>query len=472
MFKNLKLIGVIFLSVLLLTNCKKENKSDPAGQGEVTFSTYLTTNLDKSGENNCELTAHYAYVVVNGMDYRLPVFYIDGMMTTQSIKLDPGDYNLEEFILMNDNETPHFYDDDLIVMASVNEEGEFAEYVEMTLPYSFNVESFIKLETHVEVICYWPEFYDYYGFEFFTFWVTHVHEWFFFGDLCLKAPYEYEGSLYAEQSEGLQSDVPAIFEIDVYRNGEYLSTFSNADFLGEGMPLKIIYVDREGIEDAYELMLKVLVKVGDEFEYVFFESWTFMDVADLPNGDDGITDFVIGNCLYDEVDVWLPPWMNLPTGITYDCVHPGENSYFDITLSDIGPGYDIQNGGPYEGWCADLDNDIGPGTYIMDAYSSLYPEVLPGVWSMKGDELNACNWLFNHLDLYEYTPEEMQDALWCLFDGVPCTGVAATMAADALVHVDYSPLPGGWAAVLFFDTEDDPFDDEDHTQITFFQVDP
>ena len=198
----------------------------------------------------------------------------------------------------------------------------------------------------------------------------------------------------------------------------------------------------------------------------------FDDIADLSYGEDGITYFVIGNCLYEEVDVWLPPWMNLPTGITYDCVHPGENSYFDITLSDIGPGYDIQNGGPYEGWCADLNNDIGPGIYIMDAYSSLYPELLPGLWSLKGDALNSCNWLFNHLELYTYTADEMQDALWCLFDGVPCTGVAAEMVADALIHSDYSPLPGGWAAVLFFDVEDDPFDDESHTQITFFVVDP
>ena len=156
--RNIKLFGVMVLSLLLLTNCKKENNTNTAGQGEVTFSTYLTTNVDKSADNNCELTVHYAFVVVDGMDYRLPVFYIDGMITTQSIKLDPGDYDLEEFILMNDNGTPHVYYDDLIVMASVNEEGEFAEYVEMTLPYSFDVQEFIKLETHVEVICYWPEF--------------------------------------------------------------------------------------------------------------------------------------------------------------------------------------------------------------------------------------------------------------------------------------------------------------------------
>ncbi len=472
MMNNLRLIGVIFLSVLLLTNCKKDDKVTDNGQGEVVFSTNKTSNFDKSAESNCELTVSYAFVVVNEMTYNLPVFYIDGMITTQAIKLDAGDYTLEEFILMNDNETPEILDDDIVVMASVNEEGEFANYVEMTLPYDFTVEAFLKVELHVEVICYYPEYYDWYGFEFFTVWVTNIHEWFFFGDLCLKAPYEYEESLYAEQSQGLQVDVPAIFEIEVWRNEEYLTTFSNESFLGENNPLKITYADREGILDEYELRLNVLVKVGDGFEYVYFYSWFFTDVAELPTNGDGVTDFVIGNCVYDAPDLLLAPWMNLPMGITYDCVHPGENSYFDITLSNIGPGYDIQNGGPYEGWCADLDNTIGPGAYIMDAKSSLYPELLPGVWQLKGPALNACNWLFNNLDNYVYTPEEMQDALWCLFDGVPCTGVGATMVADALNHQDFSPLPGGWAAVLFFDVNDDPFINTDHTQITFFVVDP
>jgi hypothetical protein len=49
-------------------------------------------------------------------------------------------------------------DDDIIVMASVNEEGEFSSYVDMTLPYTFTVDAFIKVELHVEVICYYPEY--------------------------------------------------------------------------------------------------------------------------------------------------------------------------------------------------------------------------------------------------------------------------------------------------------------------------
>jgi len=149
MINKFKLFGIIFLSALLLTNCKKDDKVADNGQGEVVFSTNLTSNFEKSAENNCDLTVSYAFVVVNEMTYNLPVFYIGGMITTQAIKLDAGEYTLEEFILMNDNGTPEILDDDLIVMASVNEEGEFATYVEMTLPYDFIVEAFLKIELHV-----------------------------------------------------------------------------------------------------------------------------------------------------------------------------------------------------------------------------------------------------------------------------------------------------------------------------------
>ena len=303
---------MIFLSILLLTNCKKENKTVDDGLGEVIFAPGLTTNFDKDAEFNCDLTVSYAYVVVDGMSYELPVFYINGKLTTQAIKLGIGVYDLEEFILMNDNETPEIKDDDVIVMASVNEEGDFAPYVEMTLPYEFVVEGFIKVELFVEVICYYPEFHEWYGFEFFAVQRTDIHEWFFYGDLCLEYPYDYEGSLYEEQSEGLQADVPAIFEIEVWRNEEKLFTFSNASFLGEDKPLKVTYADRVGILDEYEFRLSTLVKVGGEFEYVYFYSWFFDDVGDLPTGFDNVTDFVIGNCVYDELDLVLPPWIDYP----------------------------------------------------------------------------------------------------------------------------------------------------------------
>lgn len=312
MFKNMKLIGVIFLSVLLLTNCKKDDKVADNGLGEVVFSPNQTSNFEKSAENNCELEVSYAMVVVNEMTYNLPVFYIDGMLTTQAIKLNAGDYILEEFILMNDNETPEILDDDIVVMSSVNEEGEFESYVDMTLPYEFTVEAFLKVDLHVEVICYYPEYYDWYGFEFFTVWVTNIHEWYFFGDLCLEYPDLYEGSLYELQTEGLQADVPAIFEIEVWRNEEYLGTFSNESYLGEEMPLKVIYADRVGIEDNYEFKLYVLVNVGEGFDYEYFYTWAFTDLAELDMGEDGVTDFVIGDCVYDGIDLVLPPWMDYP----------------------------------------------------------------------------------------------------------------------------------------------------------------
>ena len=332
MFNNIKLIGVIVLSMLLFTNCKKDDKVADKGQGEIVLAPNLNIDFEKSAESNCDLPVSYAIAVVNGTSYNLPVFFIDEKITTQAIKLDAGDYTLDEFILMNDNETPHVYDDDLIVMASVNEDGEFAEFVDFTLPYNFTVEAFIKIDLYVEVVCYYPEFHEYYGFEFFTVWVTNIHEWFFYGDLCLENPSDYEGSLYDGQSEGLQADVPAIFEIEVWRNEEYITTFSNEDFLGEGSPLKIIYTDRVGIQDVYLLKLNVLVKVEDDFDYETLYEWTFIDEGDMDTGMDNVTDFVVGDCVYSETDYLLEPYVNVyVVGIStpVSVVYGGDTTFYD-----------------------------------------------------------------------------------------------------------------------------------------------
>jgi hypothetical protein len=307
MLKNMKIIGVIFLSLFLLTNCDKENKVEDRGQGEVVLAPNLNSDFQKSAESNCDLPVSYAIAVINGETYNLPVFYIDDKLTTQAIKLDDGDYTLDEFILMNDQGTEDMEDDE-IVMASVNEDGDFADYVDFTLPYEFTVEAFIKINLYVEVVCYYPEFYLDYGFQFFTVWVTNIHEWYFFGDLCLEYPDLYEGSLYEEQSEGLQADVPAIFEIVVWRNDDYLTTFSNEDWLGEGSPLKVTYTDRVGIPDIYLFKLKVLVKTEDDFEYEWLYEWIFTDVGDLDTGMDNVTDFVVGDCVYNGMDYILEPW--------------------------------------------------------------------------------------------------------------------------------------------------------------------
>jgi hypothetical protein len=78
------------------------------------------------------------------------------------------------------------------------------------------------------------------------------------------------------------------------------------------MPLKVTYADRVGIVDNYEFRLNVLVDMGEGFDYVYFYTWYFTDMGDMATGDDGVTDFVIGDCVFDGMDLILPPWMDGP----------------------------------------------------------------------------------------------------------------------------------------------------------------
>ena len=98
-----------------------------------------------------------------------------------------------------------------------------------------------------------------------------------------------------------------------------------------------------------------------------------------------------------------------------------------------------------------------------------------------GAELNKVNWVFNHLYLMPaYDSDQMQGAIWLIVDpnadsnpnwpfGTPdATMLAIAQLADA--HGDYSPLPGGYAAVLMYPIVGDG--ECVNTQITFREVDP
>jgi hypothetical protein len=71
-----------------------------------------------------------------------------------------------------------------------------------------------------------------------------------------------------------------------------------------------------------------------------------------------------------------PLGLNLPTTpVTMNIAHPGAVSYWSVTFSGIGDGYDISNGN-YPGWCADADTQIGQGTHQTRLYSA-YDTALP-----------------------------------------------------------------------------------------------
>ncbi len=481
--KRLALLTVLIAAVLF--GCKKEETA-PATQDVVFTPQTMSTGGLKSSNSQ---TADYAKVVINGTAYFPQVFYLDGNTYTQSIKLPVGTYTISEFMLMDDNNTPDDQSDDIILKATPMAGSTYADFVTNPLTFDFTVEAFKKAEVQIEVLNFEAASYDEFGFTWFNAQENTVREQLFFGDLCAKHPADYAGSLYENQSNGLQIDMPAIFRIDVYQNGTFFKSYNNeyhadgSGWYGEGAPLHVLYNDRDGETDNFEFKLYILVADGNSFSYKLFHTWTFSDDETIDAGSDGVVDFVLGNCQVSDADLVLPPYMNLPETLTWKILHaPAQsgNAYIDAEVSNVPAGYDITNG-VWDAFCGDYGTSISMGTtYSMDVYSSLYPDNIPSDQypNTNTDNYDKVNWLINHLDNYPtHTWEDVQAFIWKMttnWDGSneylvgtwADRPVAQTMYADAMANgAGYVPLPGQYAAVLLAGAND-------HIQFQFILVDP
>jgi hypothetical protein len=289
---------------------------------------------------------------------------------------------------------------------------------------------------------------------------------------------DYLGSLYAQQPGGLKLDMPAIFQIEVKRNGVPLKVVNNEAWLGVGQPLCVSYPDELDSTDNYEFILSVLVRVGSNFEYKAFHTWTFADDGIINAGDDGVVDFVLGNCVQSDADFTFAPYMNLPTSVDMDIHAPGNPGYWDLTVNSVTPAgsYDF-GAGSYTAFCGDHDHYINNGNHLADVFSSLNDANWPaGDILFSLTQIAEVNWLFNHLSYYGMDAENLtqaqglvlQDAIWNILNSYGALGTAATMSSDASSHGNFIPLPGGWAAVLLVSTTDQ----NDPPQLIFTIVDP
>jgi len=486
-----KLLFLVLLIAAVVFSCQKKD-SEPAQQDVVFSATLIEPALKNTAEiPDCisGLTPEFAHVVIaddlqgNGAkDYYPLVFYLDGKLYSQAIKLDPGTYYVLSFEVYDGGGDGFGGAADQLYMATPGTDSDFDQYVTQTVPFDFAVTAFTKIEIDVEVLCYQKKFHDNFGFFWFNITEIIVREQCFFGDICLKHWQDYEGSNYDEQPGELGLDMVAIMEIKVYKNGNYVETFTNntaEQNYGVGAPVCVTYADELGEPDTFTFELYILVKQGDQFVFVLFHTWTFEDDEMIGAGDDGVVDFVLGSCNLTATDLQLIPYQNLPATcdlVVGNSVPGSQGTYFDVTLSNIGPGYDIWNG-VWGVYCGDQETDITgnsshPG---IGVFGSLMPQLLPAfVEQQLKDNLDQANWLMNHLGDYTgETYQDVQNALWIILDqnvvfpgslGSP-SALALQMAADAALYGNnYVPLPGGWAAVLFIA---DP-----QVQIIFTIVDP
>ena len=259
--------------------------------------------------------------------------------------------------------------------------------------------------------------------------------------------------------------------------------FNNMDWLGIGEPLCIRYPDYDAEVDYYEFDLYLWAMVGDQMGWVFLYTFTWNDIFEdtYPPGDDGVYEFVVGNCVATETDMLFPPYMNIPANGTMHLYYPANpgsqtGAYWDIEFGGFGAGYDIVAGIVYPAWCGDHNTTIGYGTHDVNFFTTLDPvAVMPGPNHLSDLKLEQLNYLFNHYDTYGidmYVPmfgsefTDIQQAMWGVVHStqanVPwepnggATPLAVTMATQALIHgAGYTPLPGGDAGILAFDDNGD-----------------
>lgn len=454
-----KLLYLLAIIGLGLTSCNKPEEI-PLEQDVVLEVTTAATNFKSSCDNP---VAHYAQITMDGTTFNVDVFYLDGKIYTNTIKLTPTSHSITMFVLKNDNGTPGNLADDVEVLATPTTGAAYASFVNTALPQTFQVDAFKKNEVKMQVLCFKPTQITNFGFSWFAIDQLTVREIAFFGDFCTKYYADYVGSLYALQSGGLRHDMPAIFKIDVKRNGNLIATYNNEAWKGEGQTLKVQYPDYHNVVDNFEFDLSILVKVGTTFQYKKFHTWTTTDAGVLPNiGSDNVMDFVLGSCV-PTADLILPPYMNLPisaTLLTGNAVPGTLGTYFNVTLSGIGAGFDLTNG-VYGVYCGDMVTTISLNTtYSMNIFSSLYPATLPGAFDAQKPAFDNVNWLGNNLYRYPaYTWKDLQNAVWMLVGqlsptqngvlGVP-SALAIQMKNDANLYGNgYLPPVGGYAAVMF-----------------------
>jgi len=103
---------------MVAVSCKKP-ADIPTTQDVVFKATPTASGNFKDGQpGECvNPMAHYALIDIDGITHTVDVFYLAGVIYTNTLKLDPGMHTISSFILQNDNGTPGDFTDDVMVQA-------------------------------------------------------------------------------------------------------------------------------------------------------------------------------------------------------------------------------------------------------------------------------------------------------------------------------------------------------------------
>ena len=391
-------LGLYILGLLMIaaiSGCNKDKELTPqTDASELSFTIQPGKSTTGVKATDCfNQKANYVLVTIDGQLHKIDVFYIDNVPYTNTIKLSPGVHTIQDFILFNDNMTPALADDDWPMAAAVHTGAEYSNLVTNLLDKDFYIVAFKKNVLAIDLVCYEEANYSSFGFEYFKLDQTVVREQIFFGDLCIQHMEDYFNSPYSEVLGGngnLLLDLPAIFKIEVFRNGIAEGVYNNYSIAGISAPLKVTYADRAGITDNFEFRLSIMVLGNSGFQYEYFHTWTFQDGQKIYSGTDGdgVVDFVLGNCM-PGADLVIPPVVPPPANCEVTKVNGGG---FTTTIQSVvcsGNTYTIVLRVDHDGCsgpsCQELSHysvEADPGTY-----SNVSVHVISGIMTYSGIDL-------------------------------------------------------------------------------------
>jgi hypothetical protein len=151
--------AVLSLLVALIVGVTSCNKLETPSNlpAEVSFNiNSVTENGFKSSDTIiCStLKADYVLYKLDGGPFKnIPVFYVNDIPWTNSIKLTEGSHALNEFLVYSDNNTPTITTDDVLLYAVPHAGSPFSQYVTTTLDKQFNIVVDKKNEVKLDVVC-------------------------------------------------------------------------------------------------------------------------------------------------------------------------------------------------------------------------------------------------------------------------------------------------------------------------------
>jgi len=309
-----KLFSMLFVIVLIFTACDKNKDAEQiAAESSFEFIVEQTEFFKSTNDNvpECsDLEMDYAVFDIDGITYTTNIYIVEGELLTEVIKLPVGTYQLTSFLVYNDNGTPNDLSDDILVKAAPAIGSEYWDLMSNKLALDITVEAFYKKQIEIDVLCFEDLYYESFGFTWFELNDFKIERMCFFGDICTDNYDDFAGSLYEDQPNGIQMDMPAIFQLKVFKENEPdpFKVFDNTEWLGVGSCLEVYWPNNINEDENFTFELWVLLPSDNGFDYVLVNTWDVQDGNGPDVGNDGVVDFVIGGCQYQDSDYEFPYW--------------------------------------------------------------------------------------------------------------------------------------------------------------------